>query len=83
MTQYQHSVPPLIAKILSYRKVQNGAPSERKSLLAFPATREDVAAVIRGLPARKAAGPDSLRETQGVHVAQWAKRPPLKLEVPG
>ena len=23
------------------------------------------------------------RTTEGVHVAQWAKRPPLKLEVPG
>ena len=29
-------------------------------MLAFPATREDVAVVIRGLPARKAAGPDGL-----------------------
>ena len=29
-------------------------------MLAFPATREDVAAVICGLPARKAVGPAGL-----------------------
>ena len=40
--------------------MQNGALLERTNLLAFPATREDVAAVIRGLPVRKAAGPDGL-----------------------
>ena len=28
-------------------------------------------------------GHAKLREGEGVHVAQWAKRPPLKLKVPG
>ena len=31
-------------------------------MLAFSATSEDVAAVIRGLPVRKAAGPDGLTD---------------------
>ena len=60
LRQDKRSVPPLIAKILSYRKVRICTPADRKTLLAFPVTSADVAAIIRGMPSRRAAGPDGL-----------------------
>ena len=60
LRQDQRSVSPLIAKILSYRKVQTCSPMDRKYLLAFSVTSADVAAVIRGMLSRRAAGPNGL-----------------------
>jgi hypothetical protein len=63
LRQDQRLVPLWIAKLLSYRKVQSRLPADRKKLLAHPATQDDVAAVaavIRAMPSRHAAGPDGL-----------------------